>query len=77
MKTSKALKLVVQCGPGFKLALRTGEEGLGCLSPVCGECPFRIVKTESLRQPVAAVFQLTLLSARSQVARSQSVTDSV
>jgi len=36
--------LVVQCGPGFKLALTTDEEGFGCLSPVCGCCPFRFVK---------------------------------
>lgn len=35
--------LLVQCGPGLKLALRAGEEGFGCLSPVCGDCPFHIV----------------------------------
>ncbi len=36
--------LVVDCGPGFKLALTTGEKGFGYLPPVCGQCPFRIVK---------------------------------
>jgi hypothetical protein len=38
-------KLVVQCGRRFKLDLRTGEEGFGRLSPVCGGCHFQIVKT--------------------------------
>jgi len=37
--------MVVDCGPGFKLALATGEERFGFLSPVCGHCPFRIVKS--------------------------------
>ena len=36
--------LVVYCGPGFKLALTTGEKIFGCLSPVCGDCSFRIVE---------------------------------
>ena len=42
--TSLSRVVVVQCGPGFKLALATGEEGFGCLSPVCGDCQFHIVK---------------------------------
>jgi len=37
--------MVVQCGRRFKLNLRTGEEGFGCLSSICGDCPFQIVKT--------------------------------
>ncbi len=40
--------MVVQCGPGFKLALTTGEERFGRLSPVCGDCLFRIVKCRVL-----------------------------
>ena len=43
------LCVVVQCGPGFKLALRTGEERFWCLSPVCGDCLFHIVKLDQSR----------------------------
>ena len=31
-------------GPGFKLALTTGEKGFGYLCPACGDCLFRIAK---------------------------------
>ena len=41
---SEPFCMVVQCGPGFKLALTTGGKRFGCLSPDCGDCLFRIVK---------------------------------
>ena len=40
-------KLALKSGGGvrtwFKLALATGEYCCGCLSPVCGNCPFHMV----------------------------------
>ena len=34
--------MVLECGRGFKLSLRTGEYCCGCLSPVCGDILFAL-----------------------------------
>ena len=41
--TSKQPSLIIRHSTLVKLAVRTGEQGFGCLSPVCGGCLFRIV----------------------------------
>ena len=55
---SEPFCMVVQCGPRFKLALTTGEERFGCLSPVCGDIPFHKMKN----LPAAATAQTSWIS---------------